>query len=205
MAKGMVTHANTATFDRVCTGLLLFDWSNDPGCRIVSLSARFGITCGDCRVCDRCVGTAVAVCATRAAVTVDAETALQNESEPYFRSIEEFCLFCGGETCDGESCFSGCFKCGSRMHASRHCCFNPKSILKHHGCFSCYDMSYRPGSTNHPGTECRERLRLLFFVAHEGEASATPFEDFFRETVTVKSKFYSIVVNTAKHLLKNRR
>jgi hypothetical protein len=207
LAKGLITDDIADSFDRVCTTLSIDNWAMMDGCRLVALYDCFGLVRNKCHVCDLCSGTAVSTTARAATATLSAETALQDEADPFFVVLMKLCVYCGSDSCDGQSCLRGCFLCGGN-HLKPNCRFQPKRVLQNIGCNYCYDLHCRPGYTFHKpedGCPLQRRLRRLLIDAHQQLGGSQSFEEFLRETATAKAKFYSVVIETAKRLLSNRR
>jgi len=171
VAKGVVvpTPDQLRVFNKVGTtnGLFQWMWTTD-GCRVVSLSACFGIeSVAECRVCDRCRGTSVMTLASTTAKKVDEKVRVANKASIVFSEMKLKCLVCDLASCDGDAsaCIGrmNCFKCGEK-HFVRNCDVDLNQMLKSRGCYGCLDLCDRIGYETHDqraGCPLKKRLRRL--------------------------------------------
>jgi hypothetical protein len=150
-------------FESVCTIEGIRDWIySDVGCRMKSLSARFGYASNECKVCDRCNASPTQIMCVEAKKKEIEENKMLNSAITMLAKMERVCIVCVSEKCNGENCLGKniCYKCGSNRHLSSVCNFRVNDILQRRGCFFCFDLYIRQGYTNHDKSTCPLQRRL---------------------------------------------
>jgi hypothetical protein len=204
-AKGLLDHGAMKSYNETLTNKSLRDWiTTCNACRIVSLSAKFGMhNISDCKVCDVCVNKPVVVLAEKAKKETVANNDNANEATIILKNLELYCMVCGKAECKGELCLSNtdCFKCGG-CHYAVHCPADISRVLRGRGCFFCYDIYGRKGYKRHLSHECptERRLRRLIIDCFQNEVDQVDFERYLTGIVCNNQRFYEFLVRYKKKL-----
>jgi superfamily II DNA helicase RecQ len=170
LERGLLT-PNISTFEKIGTISSIREWAFvDEGCRIQSLTSRFGGLRDKCGVCDRCTATPITTMAAASQQLVRRDLNNLNSAVPVLKRLEEICIVCNSGGCDGEKCLGkACFKCGSGSHFSSSCTFVASRIISSRGCYYCFDLYCRQGYSVHTKDCCptKRRLKRLMIEAQK--------------------------------------
>jgi superfamily II DNA helicase RecQ len=172
------------------------------GCRIANLSTLYGTRRKDCGICDRCKGTQV----HRAAMTNQTKVIHQHNTKNLamnvIRRLEQKCVICCLESCDGEKCLprGSCFNCGSTDHRKKSCTTDWKDLLNCKGCYYCLDLYSREGYKQcNGGKTCPLQRRLKRLVIYQCQAANNTCIDIFYAKITSNlAMFYSFLAQTPR-------
>jgi superfamily II DNA helicase RecQ len=206
VAKGILAEEHLAAFRKVGSLCAFYRWAmNDPGCRVVALSNRFGLPgASNCDVCDRCLGTSVAKMAAKAKTKVDAVVTCENKALFVLKRLETMCLVCRKESCNGEACLGkgACYRCGEKHYSAG--CSVPnglKPVLKSRACYACLDLHTRRDYRTHDMRSCPLEKRLLRIIieAWRSDLKKKSFETFVTEIMCDNEHFYGFVASYSRN------
>lgn len=183
-------------YAQVCTIEGIRSWAIGEGCRLVNMARRFGYPRKQCSVCDRCRETTLAKASQLAAKNVRENSIVANRALPWLRRLEDCCLVCKSEKCNGEGCLGNkaCFKCGSNKHYRADCRFDPAVALQGRACYFCFDVYSRQGYRNHDSSRCpaKRRLKRLFIEGHRRTGTGS-FHDYLCHVAADEKSFCRFV------------
>jgi superfamily II DNA helicase RecQ len=183
-------------FTKVATNRGLYNWlTQDVGCRIKNLGARYGFVRDDCGFCDVCRGTPTRTLATRATTAVAKDVSTMNRALLVLKKMSEQCLQCNSKDCGGEKCMGRtCFRCGGQ-HFSKACGEKQTAslVLDGKACYDCYDFYERRDFENHDKENCPLQRRLRRMVHVKFQTAKVPFGSFLTSIYSEAASFYSFV------------
>lgn len=173
----------------------------EEGCRIASLSRRFGKRRHDCGMCDRCKGEPVRVAAVANSVAIQKRNEKMNKALNLLRRLEQQCVVCKRNDCNGENCLPkrSCFRCGG-SHFVSQCMVDWGQVLQNKGCYFCLDI-HRPGYRTHDPQSCPLQRRLKRLVIESfSKSNSGDIAAFYSRIASDKASFFSFLANESLKL-----
>ena len=198
--------ASEDIFRQVGTNASVRNWMAEDRCRVVGLSARFGLCVPICKVCDICKRGGGSRLAVAASNSRDRANESKHKALNLLGTLEgSFCLVCKSERCEGEHCLGKhcCFACGGD-HLKANCRVQISlSVSRGPGaCYYCLDLKSREGYAHHRFDSCptKRRLKRIVIEGWRQQTAVASFGDFLASVYSGSENFYAFLSDMGTRL-----